>query len=45
VIALHAQGDRLLGVVCLDARRQAGRARKLLHAGADLEQARTTLLR
>ena len=45
VIALHAQGDRLLGVVCFDARRHAGRARRLLQAGSDLTEARKTLLR
>lgn len=43
--ALHADGDRLLGVALLDARRQAGRARKLLTAGSDLAQARAALLR
>jgi len=43
--ALHADGDRLLGVALLDARRQAGRARKLLAAGSDLTQARAALLR
>lgn len=41
--AVHADGDRLLGVALLDARKQAGRARRLLAAGADLATARATL--
>lgn len=45
LVALHAEQDRLLGVVTLDARRQIGRARKLLRAGVDLDHARDALLR
>lgn len=44
LLALHADGDRLLGVVTLDARRQVGRARRLLRAGAGLAEARPALL-
>ena len=44
LVALHATGDALTGVVCLDARKLVGRARKLLAAGADLGQARARLL-
>ena len=43
LVALHADGDRLLGVALLDARKQTGRARRLLAAGADLATARATL--
>lgn len=43
--ALHADGDRLRGVTLLDARKRAGRARRLLAAGSDLAQARADLLR
>ncbi len=45
LVALHAEQDRLLGVVTLNARRQVGRARKLLRAGASLAEAREVLLR
>lgn len=45
LVALHARGDRLLGVVCLDAKKHAGRARKLLAAGSGLAAARDVLLR
>ncbi|MCW2714770.1 MAG: ferredoxin reductase [Frankiales bacterium] len=45
LLALHADRDRLLGVVALDARRQVGRARKLLRAGAGVDEAREAFLR
>ena len=44
LVALHGEGDRLDGVVTLDARRQVGRARRLLRAGAGLGEARTALI-
>ena len=43
-VALHADGDRLLGVVVVDHPRAVGRARKLLRAGSDLAGARAGLL-
>jgi len=50
LVALHADGDaagdaRLRGVVALDAKKQVGRARRLLRDGADLDAARAALLR
>ena len=45
LVALHARDDQLLGVVCLDAKKQVGRARKLLVAGSGLDDARASLLR
>lgn len=44
LLALHADGDRLLGVVVLDSPRSVGRARRLLREGADLATARLTLV-
>ena len=44
LVALHAAGDRLLGVVVVDHPRAVGRARKLLRGGSDLATARTTLV-
>lgn len=46
LVALHADGDgRLRGVVTLDAKKQVSRGRKALREGADLETARSLLLR
>jgi len=44
LVALHADGDQLLGVVVVDHPRAVGRARKLLRAGSDLTTARTVLV-
>ena len=43
--ALHTDGDRLLGAVLLDARKLAGRVRRMLTAAEDLETVRATLQR
>ena len=43
-VALHADGDRLLGVVVVDSPRHVGKARRLLRAGSDLAGARAALL-
>lgn len=44
LVALHADGDRLLGVVVVDHPRSVGKARRLLRAGSDLAGARTALV-
>ncbi len=44
LVALHTDGDRLLGVVVLDSPRSVGKARRLLRAGSDVAGARTALL-
>lgn len=43
--ALHTDGERLLGAALVDLRRQAGRVRRVLLAGGDVEQARAAVLR
>src|SRR3712207_8517355 len=45
LVVLHGDGDRLLGVVTLDANRHLGRARKLLRNGASRAEAREVLSR
>lgn len=45
LLALHARDDALLGVVAVDAKRLAGRARRLLRDRPPLEAARAALLR
>ena len=43
-VALHTDGEQLLGVVVVDHPRAVGRARKLLRAGSDVAAARSVLL-
>lgn len=44
LVALHADGDRLLGIVVLDSPRSVGKARRLLRAGSDVRGARSALV-